>query len=375
MVGSRGRIARRGVIAAALAAGGALLACGDARAGRSAAAGAELGEEVLATLRTTGGYAVGKPTWISVDRAHRFVVADESDKNLKLFDGSGRAAGTVGRPGSGPGEFTALLGGGTIGDSLYAYDFNGTRLSLFTGEGRYARSVELGAAGTPMPASVRVIDDSLVLVAGFAIGSPERDLLRLLRRDGSPVSRFLNLRRYFTPANADLIQASTVYADGAGGTVFAGVMGLDSVFAFDYAGRRVAAGRITLPQGTLPQFRALIAANHGKRTRPDRTLVYQGLPALVAVAALDADHAVLQVMKLDYSGGGRLERTQGGTFLLATVDRRAGTITTGSARELEGGLVGRDRNRGALVARYAGADFDTIELLRLGVAGRGEGGR
>lgn len=375
MPGSTGRMGRWCAHAASLAAAGALLGCAEGSAGGRSAAGGELGEQVLATLRTTGGYAVGKPTWISMDRAHRFVVADESDKNLKLFDGSGHAVGTVGRPGSGPGEFTALLGGGTIGDSLYAYDFNGTRLSLFTGEGRYARSLELGAVGIPMPASVRVIDDSLVLVAGFVIGSPERDLVRLLRRDGSGVSHFLNLRHYFTPANPDLIQASSVHADGAEGTVFAGVMGLDSVFAFDYAGRRVAAGRITLPQGTLPQFRALIEANRGKRTRPDRTLVYQGLPALVAVAALDADHAVLQVMKLDYTGGGRLDRTQGGTFLLASVDRRAGTITTGSARELEGGLVGRDRSRGALVARYAGADFDTIELLRLGVAGRGEGGR
>jgi hypothetical protein len=214
-----------------------------------------------------------------------------------------------------------------------------------------------------------------VLVTGFAIGSAERDLVRLLRRDGSTVSRFLNLRRYFTPENPDLIQSSTVYADGAGGTVFAAVMGLDSVFAFDYAGRRVAAGRVTLPEGELPQFRALIEANRGKRTRPDRTLVYQGQPALVAVAALDADHAVLQVMKLDYTGGGRLDRTQGGTFLLASVDREAGTITTGSARELEGALAGRDRTGGALVARYAGADFDTIELLRLGLAGRREGGR
>lgn len=342
------------------AAGGGCSARGAAHAEGTG----ELAVTVLDTLRTPGGYAVGKPVWISVDRGGRAVVADQSDKSLKLFDPRGRALSTVGRPGSGPGEFTALLGGGLLGDSLYAYDFNQTRFTVFSPQGRYARSVLLGSVGEPMPAAARVVDDTLVLVVGFAVGAHTRDLLRLMRPDGTQRASFFNLSRYFSPENPDLIQASSVYADGAGGTVFAGVMGLDSLYAFDYAGRKVGAGAVRVGSAPLPSFKALIAGNRGRRLRPDRTLVYDGVPALVAVVAVDATHAVLQVMKLDYRAGGRLDRTDGGSYLLATLDPAAGTITTGPARELEGGLSGRDAH-GAIVARYVGPDFDQIELMRL----------
>lgn len=334
-----------------------------------------LAVSVLDTLVTPSGYAVGTPVWIARDAAGRFVVADQSDKALKLFAPSGTAAGAVGRPGSGPGEFTILLGGGVLGDSLFGYDFDGGRFTVFTPAGRYARSTSLLAPGTPMPATVRAVDDSLLLVAGFAIGAHRGDLVRLLGRDGRTRGSFLNLRRYFTPENADLVQASATYADAGGGTVWATVMGLDSVYAFDYAGRRLGAGQIRVHGEPLPTFRALIEANHGKRFRPDRSLVYQNQPAVVALAAIDATHAVLQVMPLDYGSDGRLDRSAGGRFVLATLDPGARAVATTGARELEGVLAGRDGRGSALVARYLGEDFDRIEVTRLSVAPAREGGR
>lgn len=328
------------------------------------------------TLNSRTGYAIGRPLWISQDPTAAYVIADESDKALKRFTAAGTEAAPVGRPGSGPGEFTALLGGGALGDSLYAYDFNGTRLTVFSPAGAYVRSFSVAQPGTPMPSSVRVIDDSLVLVAGFPVGSHTRDLIRLLRRDGSTRSTFFNHKAYFSPEDPALIQSSVVHADGTQGVVFAGMMGHDSVYAFSYDGRRLGAGPL-LREGGEPvrTFRSVLQANGGRRTRPDGAPAIQGETELVAITAMDGRHAVAQLMTLNYGPDGQLDRTEGGTFVLLSLDPAAGTVSATRHTELKGGLFGRDRQGNALLARYLGADYEQMEIAQLRLApGPGGGG-
>lgn len=351
-----------GALAALLSAG-----CAGERVQAAGATGEpELSYSVRDTLNSRTGYAIGRPLWISQDVAARYVVADESDKALKLFDPAGMEAASVGRPGSGPGEFAALMGGGALGDSLYAYDFNGTRLTVFSPVGTYVRSFTVAQPGSPMPGAVRVVDDSLVLVVGFPIGAHTRDLIRLLRRDGSSRSSFFNQRGYFSPEDPALIQSSVVHADGANGVVFAGMMGHDSIFAFSYDGRRLGAGPLLAGDDQPVQtFRSILHANGGRRTRPDGTPTMQGQLALVAMTALDDRHAVAQLMPLDYGPDGQIDRTEGGTFILLTLDRHKGTLSASRHMPLKGGLLGRDRQGAALLARYLGADYEQMEIGQL----------
>ena len=59
------------------------------------------------------------------------VVPNEGTKNLRFFDGSGRYLRTVGRDGSGPGEFRSVQT--TLrkaGDSILVWDWSQRRLTL-----------------------------------------------------------------------------------------------------------------------------------------------------------------------------------------------------------------------------------------------------
>lgn len=350
-----------------------LPACSDRPGGSPSPFASRLVSAVRDTLRARTGYALAQPVSTSLDRAGNYVIADASDKSLKRYDHTGAEVPPVGRPGSGPGEFRSLMGGGTIGDSLFAYDFAGTRLSVFDPAGKYARSFSLWHPGDPMPASVRVVDDSLFLAVGFPLGSPGKELVRLVRRDGSTRSSFFNRREYFHPDNADLVQSSVVVADGGDGVVFAALMGGDSIFAYDYDGKLLGAGPIVGEDGKpLATFRSLIEANGGSRFRPDRSVVTEGHPALVSLAALRGGRAVLQVMDIDYHGQGRLERTDGGTFAAAVLDRASGSVSVSGHRAIEAGLQGRSRDGGALLIRYLGDQYEAVEVSELRIQpGRG----
>ena len=353
----------------------ALAGCRGAAGSESSAPPARLVVSARDTLTSPAGYAVAQPLWVTLDPAGRYVVADGSDKVLRLFDSGGAAAGQVGRPGSGPGEFTALLGGGALGDSLYGYDVLSAKLTVFDNAGRYARDVVVTRPGEATPMTLRALDDSLLLVSGFVVGAHTRDLLRIVRRDGSVRSSFYNRAGYFTPEDAGLIQSSVVVADGGGGVVFAGTMGSDSIFAFDYAGRRLGAGVVTDGEGRpLPRFRELIEANHDNRVLPDGSLVTEGHPALVAMVAVGDGQAVLQVMELSYDSSGRLDRTAGGTFAVATLDRESGRVTVSGHTVLEAGLQGRDRSGAGLLVRWLGEEYEQMEVARLRVETPASGG-
>ncbi len=71
----------------------------------------------------------------------RIVVANSGTSELRFYDPSGAFLISAGREGEGPGEFRGLWQiQEMVGDSLLTYDFRNRRISIFTADGRFARS-------------------------------------------------------------------------------------------------------------------------------------------------------------------------------------------------------------------------------------------
>lgn len=265
-------------------------------------------------------------------------------------------AGVVGRAGSGPGEFAALMMAQAYRDSVVAYDMDGPRLSVFGPDGRFAGARSPGSSRLPMPFTVRVVDDSLFLLV--APGGSNRNLLALVRPDGSIRSQFLDLGEYLG-RGPEVASVTGVLADGADGRVFAAVAGGDSVWAFDYDGHRLAAFPAD-PERPLVTARSLIERNSGKLRRPDGKYVVDGNRMVIGLVAMDSGTVALQIAPFDARLGIDLE--DGGTYVISTLGRGGARML--ARQEMVGALLGRDRRGRLLLLRYASPEAETHELVR-----------
>ncbi|MDX1394658.1 MAG: hypothetical protein R3195_09705 [Gemmatimonadota bacterium] len=111
----------------------------------------------------------------------RFVVAHAGSHELRLFGFDGDYGGAIGREGAGPGEFVGPTWVGVgPGDTIVAYDVSPRRLSVFSGDGRLVRSVQVTPTEEWSFPEVRGVfeDGSFVFVPGF-----DRVFSRGKRRD------------------------------------------------------------------------------------------------------------------------------------------------------------------------------------------------
>lgn len=121
----------------------------------------------------------------------RVVVANSGSGELRFFDETGRHLFNVGRKGEGPGEFGFL--GKTwrlAGDSIATFDMALNRVSVFTAEGDFVRSLRLEAKegmGIPSP-DAQLADGSLLVISGTGSWGP--DDLGLLERSSWILSRY-----------------------------------------------------------------------------------------------------------------------------------------------------------------------------------------
>lgn len=82
---------------------------------------------------------------MQVDADGRIYVLDRQSNELRIFDATGRHLRTVGRAGSGPGEYDAANGIAWIGnDTLLVVDQRGGRYTVLSRDGAYVRSVQRG---------------------------------------------------------------------------------------------------------------------------------------------------------------------------------------------------------------------------------------
>ncbi len=87
-------------------------------------------------------YDLSRVSDVGVDGSGRIFVGQPQEHVVRVFSGDGRALNTIGRRGSGPGEFQDVGDLGWRGDTLWVRDQRSNRLSFFTGGGEFLRSVE-----------------------------------------------------------------------------------------------------------------------------------------------------------------------------------------------------------------------------------------
>jgi hypothetical protein len=298
---------------------------------------------------------LARPLSVARTKNGGYVIPDRSDRDLKLYGADGRRQGRIGRAGGGPGEFSTLTSGGLFRDSVYGFDMAAGRLFLFAADGKVARSVTV-PQGTW---SVTAVDDSLFLVIR-SVAPVRRNALALMRPDGTLRSSFFDASR-FVGRNPELAQLSVIVADARGGTVFAGVFGVDSLYAFDYAGRQTGSAPIDRMY-PLPSFRQMAAENGGRLRRTDGGWLVDGVEVLIALSALDGGRAVLHVQQFDAETG--LDRVEGGRLLLMDLDPR-GTPRFRGRADPPAGLMGRDLDGQPLLLGYAPGNPDQYVVQRL----------
>lgn len=313
-------------------------------------------------LVTAGTPIVAKPDWISEDRAGRIVVTDVSDRDVKRYDARGNALGVLGRAGQGPGEFSALRTAQVYRDSVVAYDLVDGRLSVFGPDGRFARAITLGSPDRSAPFLVRVVDDSLFLLVAAIPGAQNRALLTVARPDGTIRSSFLRLGDY-VGTNPQVLGAIGLIADATDGRVFATVAGGDSVWAFDYDGRRLAAFAAD-PVQPLRTTRSLVEANGGRIRRASGGYVVDGNRMVIGLVALDSGSVALQISP--YDGRVGVDPEEGGTMVVSTLSGSGGRAI--ARQEMNGALLGRDRRGRLLLLRYTSPEADAHELVRVSLA-------
>jgi hypothetical protein len=213
--------------------------------------------------------------------------------------------------------------------------------------------------------SIRVVDDSLLLLVSGIPTRDNRGLLSLVRPDGSIRSRFLQLGTYLGK-NPQVAGAVGLLADGADGRVFATVAGGDSVWAFDYDGRRLGAFQAD-PVQPLVTARSLIDANGGRIRRANGGYVVDGNRMVTGLVAMDSGTVALQIAPYDGRLGIDLE--DGGTYVITTLARNGARML--ARQELVGALLGRDRRGRLLILRYTSPEAEAHELVRAALVSAG----
>lgn len=101
------------------------------------------------------------------------VVADGGSSEIRVFTSEGRHVTSFGREGDGPGEFR-FIRGAWVGpaDSIAVWDLRLRRLSFFDADGRFGRSVDIGA-GMPNPDVVVLTEEGRSIVSSEMFRIPE----------------------------------------------------------------------------------------------------------------------------------------------------------------------------------------------------------
>ncbi len=99
----------------------------------------------------------------------RIVVANGGTYELRFFDADGRYLMSAGREGEGPGEFRGVEQVAQVGDSVVAYDWGLSRISVFDLSGQYVRSARVAWQSEGSAAALGAFaDGSWLFSTGFS---------------------------------------------------------------------------------------------------------------------------------------------------------------------------------------------------------------
>jgi 6-bladed beta-propeller len=115
-----------------------------------------------------GPGALGDAFDVEVGPAGEILVSDPRAGAIVVFSGEGRYLRTVGRRGSGPGEFRVAGGMGWKADTLWIVDFG--RVHLFDRQIEYVRTI--GPLTTSPPTGLRLLLPGPLMADGTLLGMP-----------------------------------------------------------------------------------------------------------------------------------------------------------------------------------------------------------
>jgi hypothetical protein len=316
---------------------------------------AELAVEPIATLQASSDALLARPLSMAVSADGSFVIPDRSDRDIKVYSADGTRVRRVGRPGPGPGEFSAITSGGVFRDSIYGFDVVAERLYVFGPDGRVARSLRV-PAGTW---SVDAVDDSLFLVTR-AVSPARRNSLVLMQPDGTLASSFFDPSG-IVAGNPEFVQFASVVADARDGYVFVNVFGTDSLYVFDYRGRQLHKAAVDAAS-PIADFRRLASANGGRLRRQGGGWVVDEAEVVIALAALPEGKALLHIARYDDRTG--VDRVEGGRYVMIAASRRRPPRVIAKTTTAAG-LMGRDRQGNPIFLGYTPEDPDSYLVSRM----------
>lgn len=116
-------------------------------------------------------YQFARILYAAATRSGSVFAVDRPNDPIRKYDGQGRFAGTIGRIGSGPGEYRQAVGLATHGDSLLlVYDASNGRIVVFDTAGAFRRTVRITGGGFFGPKMFAVGADGLIAIRTMARG-------------------------------------------------------------------------------------------------------------------------------------------------------------------------------------------------------------
>lgn len=307
--------------------------------------------ELSDTLRLDDGAAsiLAAPRWAQLGSSGTLLVADRSDRDIKLYDRDGNRIATVGRAGPGPGEFASLMSAEFLADSIVAYDFANGVLTVFDPTGGVGRTLRFREP----PWRVKAVADSLLL----AIYHPAREgsLISLLRADGEVVTSFFELPRDVA-RQAQVRANSAVWADAFGDLIVAGLFGDDRVVAFTVDGEPI--DTLYLP---VPRFAQVAEEHEGALRAADGAWHTDGMAALMTLVALRNGTVAFQIADYDTTHGTDL--LEGGLIGIARITSDGLRLVAQDTVSM--GLLGRTVDGVGLVMGYTAAVAGRYQVARL----------
>jgi len=113
---------------------------------------------------------------VAVDAGGRTYVLERQEREIRVYDRDGTRVGTIGGPGSGPGEFESPTSFGLLADTVWVSDSRLGRMTLFTSAGEVVSTIMPSAGATfESPGGVRVtVRPSRIRADGLLEGSGGR---------------------------------------------------------------------------------------------------------------------------------------------------------------------------------------------------------
>ncbi len=127
----------------------------------------------------------------------RILVADKSDRDIKVYSAAGQRLATLGRPGEGPNEFQSMTGLVLKGGVVYAMDSRRLLINRFdAGDLTGLPPMRLSLSGG-VPTRLADGPGEDLLVSLYAIGMQNGNLVAVVDTSGAEQGGLLNRRDYF----------------------------------------------------------------------------------------------------------------------------------------------------------------------------------